>query len=57
MRPDKIQLPDSYTDSKGKSIKRSLHHEEMWIIEHSDGKFHNIKTDDATMSKLHPPRK
>jgi hypothetical protein len=57
MKLNKLALPDSYTDVRGKAIKRSARHEEMWIIEHGDGTFHNIKTDDATMMKLHPQKK
>jgi hypothetical protein len=42
--------PNSYT-SRGKKIRRSGQHKDMWLI----GDNMNINADDKTILKLHPP--
>lgn len=44
--------PDSYT-SKGKKIRRSIHHTGMWLIGNSSA----INTGDEVILKMYPPDK
>jgi hypothetical protein len=47
---------DKY-NSKGKTISKSFHHNDLWIIEHNDkqGGFHTVSASYETIQVLHPP--
>jgi hypothetical protein len=41
--------------SRGRKIRKSLCHEDMFIVENGDGKFHVINTSLTTMLTMNPP--
>lgn len=41
--------------SRGRTISRSSHHQDMWIIECGGGKFATINTGTDTMLVMNPP--
>jgi hypothetical protein len=47
------ELPMRWS-SKGKTISKSTHHTDMFIIEHGDGTFHNVSASHEKMVEKYP---
>lgn len=42
-------------EAKGKTIRRSHHHKDMWIIDYHTGGFNTIMTSQEIMLVMNPP--
>ncbi len=54
--PSTSQLPQKWV-SKGKTISKSTHHTDMFIIEHADGTWHSVTSSHQIMVDKYPVTK
>lgn len=50
------KTPIKYLAKDGMIISKSLHHQDMWIVDNGEGKFHTISGSGDSIKVLHPPK-